>query len=177
MASVSTADHSVSPPKIDIPRQYNAAYDLIQRNLQAGRGDKTAFIDDLGEYSYADLDRRSARAANALKTLGVAREQRILLCIHDTIDFPAVFLGAIQAGIVPIAVNTLLTVKDYEYMLRDSRAKIAIVSAPLSATFKPLLERIESLEQIIVAGTPEDQANSLAAITANQSDRCEIAEI
>ena len=35
MASVSTADHSVSPPKIGIPRQYNAAYDLIQRNAVA----------------------------------------------------------------------------------------------------------------------------------------------
>jgi benzoate-CoA ligase len=161
---------------IDIPRQYNAAYDLIQRNLQAGRGDKVAFIDDQGEYSYADLDRRSSRVANALKTLGVAREQRILLCIHDTIDFPAVFLGAIKAGIVPIAVNTLLTAKDYAYMLQDSRAKAVVVSAPLLATFESLLDTVETLEHIIVAGAPSDQADSLAAITANESDSCDIAD-
>ncbi|MGH7065319.1 MAG: hypothetical protein ACREET_14690 [Stellaceae bacterium] len=34
---------------------YNAAADLIGRNLAAGRGAKTAFIDDVGAYSYAGL--------------------------------------------------------------------------------------------------------------------------
>ena len=63
------------------------------------------------------------RCANALTGLGLQREQRILLCLLDTIDFPAVFLGAIKAGIVPVAGNTLLTTKDYDYMLRDSRAR------------------------------------------------------
>ena len=50
-------------------------------------------------------------------------EERVLVCHLDTIDFPAVFLGAIKAGIVPIAANTLLTTADYDYMLRDSRAR------------------------------------------------------
>jgi len=30
--------------------------------------------------------------------LGIHPEQRILLCLHDTIDFPTAFLGAIKAG-------------------------------------------------------------------------------
>ncbi len=38
MAHPSTADHRVSPPRIDIPRDYNAADDLLERNLAAGRG-------------------------------------------------------------------------------------------------------------------------------------------
>lgn len=176
MLSISTANHSVSPPQVDIPRQYNAAYDLIQRNLQAGRGDKIAFIDDKGECSYAELDRRSSRVANALQSLGVVREQRILLCIHDTIDFPAVFLGAIKVGIVPVAVNTLLTPKDYEYMLKDSRAKIAVVSEPLLSTFEPLLNSVSSLERIIVAGAATDNENALDALITNQSENCEIAD-
>src|SRR5690348_2710030 len=89
---------------------YNAAADLIDRNLRAGRGEKTAFIDDRGEYSYADLAARVNRFANALRggALGIHPEQRILLCLLDTIDFPTSFLGAIKAGIVPVAVNTLL---------------------------------------------------------------------
>ena len=51
-----------------------------------------------------------------------------MLCLHDSIDFPVAFLGAIKAGIVPVAVNTLLTSKDYDYMLRDSRAQVLVVS-------------------------------------------------
>jgi acyl-CoA synthetase (AMP-forming)/AMP-acid ligase II len=48
-----------------------------------------------------------------------------MLCLLDTIDFPTAFLGSIQAGIVPIAANTLLTTADYDFMLGDSRAKAA----------------------------------------------------
>jgi benzoate-CoA ligase len=123
MPSLSTADHRASPPRIHLPRDYNAAHDLIGRNLAAGRGDKVAYVDDAGSYTYGDLADRINRCANALIGLGLRPEERVLLCHLDTIDFPSVFLGAIKAGIVPIAANTLLTTADYDYMLRDSRAR------------------------------------------------------
>ncbi len=44
---------------------YNAAADLIERNLAAGREAKTAVIDDRGEYTYAELAERVSRFANA----------------------------------------------------------------------------------------------------------------
>ena len=101
--------------------------DQIERNLAAGRGARIACIDDAGEYTYAELAERVNRAANALRTLGLQMEDRLLLCHLDTIDWPTVFLGAIKAGIVPVAVNTLLTPSDYEYMLNDSRARALVV--------------------------------------------------
>jgi len=61
------------------------------------------------------------------------------------------FLGAIKAGIVPVAVNTLLTPKDYEYMLSDSRAKALLVSPPLKAQFEPFLAKLPFLKHVLVA--------------------------
>ncbi|TMH36058.1 MAG: benzoate-CoA ligase family protein [Betaproteobacteria bacterium] len=155
MAGLSTADHRVSPPRIDIPRDYNAAHDLIERNLAAGRAGKTAYIDDHGSYSYGELAERVNRCANAMVGLGLEAEQRVLLCLHDSIDFPTAFLGCIKAGIVPIAANTLLTAADYEYMLRDSRAHALIVSAPLLPIFAPLLGRMPNLKHVVVSGATE----------------------
>ncbi len=166
MFTLSEADHSKSPPIMDIPRRYNAADDLIGRNLVAGRGDKIAYIDDQGSYSFNELAGRANRAANALVGMGLAREQRIAMCVLDTIDFPSVFLGAIKAGIVPIAVNTLLTTKDYEYILGDSRARIAVVSEPLLPLFKPLLGKVASLERIVVAGSADAQDGLTALMSA-----------
>src|SRR6185436_20095818 len=103
MPSLSTADHSVSPPVITIPRDYNAAHDLVECNLAAGRGSKVVYIDDAGRYTYGDVAERVDRAASMLVALGLGMESRILLCHLDTIDFPAVFLGAIKAGIIPVA--------------------------------------------------------------------------
>ncbi len=80
-------------------------------------------------------------------------EQRVLLCMHDTIDFPTAFLGAIKAGIVPVAVSALLTAKEYEHMLLDSRARALIVSESLLPIFKPLFGRSQLLQHVIVSGT------------------------
>src|SRR5438067_1625607 len=151
MAGLSTADHRTSPPRIEIPRDYNAAHDLIERNLAAGRASKTAYIDDAGSYTYGDLAERVNRCANAFIALGLEPEQRLLLCHLDTIDFPAAFLGAIKAGIVPIAANTLLTTHDYDYMLRDSRARALLVSAPLYAGFAPVIGQHPHLRHVIVS--------------------------
>src|SRR5438067_8114473 len=109
MVALSSADHRRNPPQISFPAEYNAAHDLIERNLQAGRADKIAYIDDRGAYTYGEIAERVNRFANALRGLGLRREERALLCLHDTIDFPTAFLAAIKAGIVPIAANTLLT--------------------------------------------------------------------
>ncbi len=152
MAELSRADHSTSPPLIDIPRDYNAAHDLLERNLHAGRGGKTAYIDDQGRYTYGELAQRVNRCANALLDAGLRMEDRVLLCLLDTIDFPTVFLGCIKAGIVPIAANTLLTPTDYAFMLSDSRARGLIVSSDLLPQFQSLLGNAPFLSNIIVSG-------------------------
>ena len=152
MPQLSTADHTVSPPQITIPRDYNAACDLIQRNLGAGRAGKLAYIDDAGRHTYGELAQRVNRASSALTALGLQMESRIMLCHFDTIDFPAVFLGAIQAGIVPVAANTLLTTADYKFMLEDSRVRALVVSEQLLPSFAPLLGSLPFLEHVIVSG-------------------------
>ncbi len=152
MARLSKADHSVSPPLITIPRDYNAAHDLVERNLIAGRGAKTVYIDDQGRYSYAELAERINRAANALTGLGLEMENRVMLTHLDTIDFPSVFLGAIKAGIVPVTANTLLTTADYKFMLEDSRVRALIVSEALLPAFLPLLDNLPFLKHVIVSG-------------------------
>jgi benzoate-CoA ligase len=174
MPGLSSADHRTSPPRLDIPRSYNAAHDLIERNLTAGRAQKTAFIDDRGRYTFGELAARVDRCANALTQLGIRPEQRVLLCLLDTIDFPTVFLGCIKAGIVPVAANTLLTAKDYEYMLRDSRACALVVSSSLLPAFSALLGKLPHLEHVIVSGgdAPADGAHhALATLLAAAEPR------
>ena len=152
MPELSIADHGVSPPRVRIPRQYNAAWDLIQRNLRAGRGNKPAFIDDAGSYTYGELAERVNRFGNVLAGLGMQQEERVMLCLLDTIDFPIAFLGSIQAGIVPIAANTLLTAKDYDFMLGDSRARTLVVSEALWPAFADIVGKHPTLKNIIVSG-------------------------
>jgi benzoate-CoA ligase len=168
---LSQADHSVSPPTITIPRDYNAAHDLIERNLAAGRAGKLAYIDDAGRYTYGELAQRVNRAANVLSALGLRMEDRILLVHPDTIDFPSVFLGAIKAGIVPVAANTLLTTADYRFMLEDSRARALVVSDALLPNLEPLLDRLPLLKHVVVSGRNPQGHLHLQSLMAKAGDR------
>ena len=131
-------DRTTSPPVLRIPERFNAAHDLLERNLRAGREAKIVYIDDRGSYTYGELAARVNRFAGSLHGFGMHMEQRILLCLQDGIDFPTAFLGAIKAGIVPVPVNTLLSPADYAYMLQDSRAPMLVISEPLLKLSSPV---------------------------------------
>src|SRR5581483_3062852 len=135
-----------------IPRQYNFAADILERNLSAGRADKAAYIDPRGTWTYGALADRVERFSHALSRLGIEREQRILICLLDTIDWPTAFLGAIKAGVVAIPVNTLMTEDDYRFMLTDSRAKALVVSEALYPKFANLIGQCPDLKHVIVSG-------------------------
>ena len=145
-------DRSTTLAAIEFPREYNAALEFIDANLARGRGEKVAFIDDAGRHTYAGLAERVNRAGNALRALGAGMETRVLMCMLDDVDFPAVFWGAIKAGCVPVPVNTLLTPDDYAHLLRDSRARIAVVSEALLDRFAPALADQPHVERVVVAG-------------------------
>jgi benzoate-CoA ligase len=176
MVELSQVDRSVSPPNVTIPREYNAAYDLIGRNLQAGRGGKVAYIDDLGQYTFDELSRRANRFANVLGGLDVRREERILLCLLDTIDFPTCFLGAILAGVVPVAINTQLKTADYDYMLRDSRSTVLVVSSLLWPSFAEIVDAIPTLRHVIIPDGEVEGRQALASLTASASSDFTVAE-
>jgi len=161
---LSTVDLDQTPPSISIPREYNAAYDLIGRNLDSGRGDRIAYIDDNEEITFSELDVKTTRIGSGLTKMGLSQEQRLFLCVVDSIDWPAAFLGAIKAGIVPIAANTLLTPDDYRYMLEDSRAKVAVISPHFIDVFTPLLKEVETLESLIIAGDSDGSFTRLSAV-------------
>lgn len=146
------ATHAATAAAISVlPARYNAAADLLSRNLAAGRADKIAYVDDTGLLSFAALDQRCRRFAAALLHAGIRPEERLLLCALDTVDFPTVFLGCLLAGVVPVAVNTLLTVDDYAYMLDHSGARAAVVSAPLASVMRDAIGKAGTAPALILA--------------------------
>ncbi|HEY4219951.1 MAG TPA: benzoate-CoA ligase family protein [Myxococcota bacterium] len=147
---------------------YNAAVDLLDRNIGEGRADKIAVVDDAGPHTYAEILEQSKRCAALLRGLGLDEEQRVLLLLHDTAHFVALFLGALRAGIVAIPINTLLTTDDYTYLLNDSRARAVIVSDALFKKLEPALDRAPHVRAVV-------KASELAHKLAQQAPREEVA--
>ena len=143
----------MSTPSITLPQQFNFAQHILASN--AGRAAKAAYIDDHGELTYGELDRRVRSFAAGLLARGIEPEQRVLLVMHDTVDLPVAFLGALFAGVVPVPVNTLLPAADYAYMINHSRAKAIIASDALLPCVRDALALTDARPEVIVSGTPE----------------------
>jgi benzoate-CoA ligase len=162
-----------SLPAAGVRASYNAAVDLVSRNLTTPeRAAKTAIVDDRGAYTYAELAARVDRAANALLALGIVPEQRVALALLDGIDFTACFLGAIKAGIVPVPLNTLFQPADFAYILADSRAKALVVSKELEASLAEAARIAEWIGTVLVA----DAGATLAPRTLSLDRELEAAD-
>jgi benzoate-CoA ligase len=166
MSPYTEIDRSRTPARLRLPERYNASLDFIDRHLDEGRGGKVAFRDDQGDHTYGQLAERVNQAGHALMSQGVGPGDRVMMIMTDTAAFPAVFFGAIRIGAVPVPVNTLLTTKDYGYMLGDSGARALVVSDVFWETVAPVLNDHEDLRAVIVNGTTAGSAQSLGDMMA-----------
>ncbi|HEY6372262.1 MAG TPA: benzoate-CoA ligase family protein [Candidatus Sulfotelmatobacter sp.] len=140
-----------------LPEEFNAASYFVDRHIAEGRGEKVAIESEDRRVTYRQLFESVNRAGNALKNLGVRIEERVFLLLLDTPEFAASFFGAIKIGAVPVPVNTLLKPTDYEFLLNNSRARIAIVTHSLLPLLRAIpTEKLRYLQKIVVVGAVDN---------------------
>lgn len=136
----------------------NAAIHFVDRHADTGYRDKPAFIESgTGKtISYAGLARQTGRMADLYERHGIRREERVAMLVLDCIAFPVIFWGSLKAGVVPIALNTLLGADVYATILEDSRAQALFVSAELLPVVEPVLAGCRHLKAVFVVGDAGD---------------------
>ncbi len=163
-------------PRVDLPEQFNVATYFVDRNLGEGRGAKAALLCEGKTYTYQDVADSVNRFGNALRSLKVEMEERVALLCLDSLEFVAVFFGAMKIGAVPIPMNTMLRPADYEYMLNDSRAKVLVVHEALWEPLIPIRERFRFLRHVIVVGKAAGALTSYDDLVQGQPVTCDTAE-
>jgi len=156
--------------KVDLPTTFNVATYFVDRHLRDGRDRKVAFECGGEQVTYRQFFERVNRLGNALKELGVRDEERVALLLLDTPDFAYSFFGTIKTGAVAVPINTLLKPHEYEYILNDSRARVAIVSESLLPQLQAIpRNNLHYLEQIVVSGTAPPGMGSLESLLDSSS--------
>jgi len=138
---------------IALPQLFNVATYFVDRNILEGRAENVAIECADERVTYQQLFERTNRAGNALRNLGVRPEERVLLLLLDSPEFLYSFFGAIKIGAVAVPVNTQSKPHDYEYILHDSRARVAVVSETLLQLLQSIpRQNLHHLREIIVVG-------------------------
>ena len=150
-----------------LPQQFNVAQWFVDRNVAEGRRERPAFHCEGRSLTYGDVHDLVDRTGNTLLELGIGMEDRVLILCLDTPEFIGAFWGAIKIGAIPIPVNTVMRAQDYLYFLDDSRAKAAVISAPLLAEAGSILSRARYLKHVLIAGGAPGPDYAQAAANIN----------
>jgi benzoate-CoA ligase len=142
-----------------LPERFNFAQRLLEANLE--RPSKVAYVDDDGRLTYGELEERVRRFASGLRELGVRQDERVLLLMHDTSDWPVAFLGSLYAGVVPVPVDTMLGAQYYAYVLQHTRAQAVFVSAALLPALQAALGHCKNDVRSIVVSRGKGMTGGL----------------
>ncbi len=166
----------MSDINLQYPDKLNVAVELVDKNLQEGRGQKVAIYYQDQAITYAEVARNVNRMGNVFKQLGLEIENRVMLLLYDCPEFAYCFFGAIKMGAVPIPTNTILKPKDYVYLLNDSRAKIIVVSEGLLPAIEEIRSELRYLKHVVVVGEAGPGQLSFAELISDASDELEAAD-
>ncbi|HET7856944.1 MAG TPA: benzoate-CoA ligase family protein [Gaiellaceae bacterium] len=145
----------------DLPRELNLATYFVDRNVQEGRGERTALVGPGGTTSYTRLAELVNRSGNLLLDLGVRPEERVLLVLGDSVEFVALWYGAQKIGAVTAEAYTFLQPKDYAYFLDYTRTGVVVVDETTVAPIREAAASSRWLREILVVD--DSYADRLAA--------------
>jgi len=116
--------------------------------------EKAAVVDGGRRYSYRDLAERSWRLANALRSAGLGRGDRVAALLFNSAAMLEAHFGVPAAGGILVAVNHRLASAEVGYILRHSGARYLLLDSGLEALTAPL--DLAGVTVIRCAGTGAD---------------------
>ncbi|HEX3558652.1 MAG TPA: benzoate-CoA ligase family protein [Pyrinomonadaceae bacterium] len=106
--------------------------------------------------TYAQLRRAVCKFGGALRSLGVARGERVAIVAADCPEFVASFLGAAAVGALAVPLSTMLSASELEYVLEHCGARLAVVTPEQVAKLRGVRKNLSQLETVLlVGGTPD----------------------
>jgi benzoate-CoA ligase len=168
---------------IQFPERFNMADYFLYHNLEEGRENKVCLYFEDQTWTYGYVARKSNQVGNALRKLGVAIENRVLIVLPDIPEFVWTWFGTARVGAVITMVNPLLPATDYKYYLEYTRAPLVVIHRAQVETFIEAVQDANWLKFVVVVGAEDDdpffrkQSNgpawySFNSLISSQSEDC-----
>lgn len=132
--------------------QRNLSRALIDDHVEAGRGEQAAIREPKRVWTYSRLCDESARAASALKELGVKPGERVALVMHDSAELASIFLACARIGAVAVPLNALLRPLELRTLINHSQAVEVIAAGDLASGVDQIRGELPTLRHLCTVG-------------------------
>ncbi|MGH2864567.1 MAG: benzoate-CoA ligase family protein [Solirubrobacteraceae bacterium] len=141
---------------------------VIERGLEIAGGAKAAYLTPRGSLSYEELRCDVNRMGHLLRSLGLRREQRVLLVLDDTTVFPIAFLGALRIGAVPVPLSVRESAENFQHFLADSYAELVVCEPELHPALQSAFAHLQV--RFLARGAPEGAIELDSALAAQEQE-------
>lgn len=154
-----TAGH---PHSLPIPN----VGELVARSCRA-HAEQPAVTSATRSISYAELEQRSNRVANALLAQGLARGDRVGIYLPNCVEIVEIEIACYKAGLIKAPFNARLSPREVGDIAANSDASIIVTTAARAEAFKPHLQSADV--RLLLLDGPAD--SNYEALLARASDR------
>lgn len=118
--------------------------------------DKVCLVCDSQRLTYQAIDGMANRLANALVDHGVQRGDRVVLFMPNSVELVVAIFAVLKADAIFVVVNSSTKEQKLEYVIGNCRAAAAITTSAATGMMNGFIERVPSLQFVVVAGTGND---------------------
>ncbi len=163
-------------PELRLPWKLNLVDYCIDRHIRAGGGDKALMYYKDKVISYREMQAGINKIANALRELGIEKNDRVMLRSANCPEIYASYFACWRLGALPVLTHHLLRAEEIAFRANDSEAKAMIVSSETFEDVKKARSRFETVKEIIAFGRNEEGCIPFEELIAGQPAEIENTE-
>src|SRR4051795_12923508 len=159
-------EEAVAQHEWKVPERYNIASDVCDKHP----ADKLAMIHEdfegnVREVLWGELQEKSRRFANVLRSHGVEQGDRVAMLLPPTPEPAAAFFGTYRSGAILLSMSVLYGDDGIRHRVSDSQAKVLVTNAANKDRIDPsLVEHVLLLDdELLAGGDPEFDGVDTAA--------------
>lgn len=133
---------------------FNASVFLVDRQVEAGHGDRIAITGPAGTLTYAQLAGHVSRFAAGLRTMGVRPEERVLLVMSDRPETAITILAVMRMGAVAVPVSTMYNPAELATLVRDSRARVVVATPEFAPAVREAVRSATDVAVLVLIDPP-----------------------
>lgn len=135
--------------RIELPFDQSQGLPALLQTFLEEQPDKVALIEEGVQRTWSESIRRIYRMANGLLALGIEPGDRVAMLSRNSMDYSEMFAATLLAGACVVPLQSMITDKSLDMMLRDSGAKVLVLSEEMTEMAGAFLQ---SQDQILQGG-------------------------
>ncbi|CAN7709063.1 AMP-binding protein [Aminobacter sp. LjRoot7] len=128
--------------------------DILRLNAMS-MPDKLALVSGNERISYAEINRRTNRVANALLRGGIGRGDRVCVLGYNTIDYFCLYFAAAKIGAMMVPMNFWHRAEEHNFTLNDAEPSLLLYQRDFAAVLNEAMQGL-SIRRIEIPKAGEE---------------------